>query len=64
MAQVEFEWKADDGVELYGRGWLPALDPKAVVCLVHGLGEHNGRYAHVAEALNRTGVPLRSIPAG
>ena len=55
MEHLEFHWKADDGVEFYGQGWLPAGAPKAVVCHVHGLGEHSGRYAHVAEALNRAG---------
>ena len=31
---------------------------KAIVCLVHGLGEHSGRYAHVAAALNDAGYAL------
>jgi alpha-beta hydrolase superfamily lysophospholipase len=36
--------------ELFWRAWLPA-EPTGVVLLSHGLGEHSGRYAHVAEAL-------------
>src|SRR3712207_390813 len=32
------------------RRW-PADDPKRLVVLVHGYGEHIGRYEHVAEAL-------------
>jgi len=32
------------------RRW-PAADPARLVVLVHGYGEHIGRYAHVAEAL-------------
>ena len=32
------------------RRW-PAEDPQRLVVLVHGYGEHIGRYAHVAEAL-------------
>src|SRR5689334_17731683 len=32
------------------RRW-PARDPERLVVLVHGYGEHIGRYAHVAEAL-------------
>ncbi len=27
-------------------------NPRAVVCLVHGMGEHMGRYAHVADYFN------------
>lgn len=47
-----------DGLELMIQGWEPELNPRAVVCLVHGLGEHSGRYAHVAEALTSAGLIL------
>ena len=46
------------GVQFYFQGWQPETPPKAVVCLVHGLGEHSGRYAHVAAALNDAGYAL------
>lgn len=36
------------------RRW-PAEDPQRLVVLVHGYGEHIGRYGHVAEALNARG---------
>lgn len=32
--------------------------PRAVVCLVHGLGEHSSRYAHVAEVFTKEGFVL------
>ena len=35
---------------VYGE-WLPEGEPKAVAVLVHGYGEHMGRYAHVISAL-------------
>jgi acylglycerol lipase len=31
------------------------MDPRAVVCLVHGLGEHSGRYTPIAEAFGQAG---------
>ena len=40
------------------RAGSPMPPSKAVVCLVHGLGEHSGRYAHVAAALNDAGYAL------
>ena len=41
---------AGDGLQLSFRSWLPASE-RAVVLIVHGLGEHSGRYAHVARHL-------------
>ncbi len=39
---------------IYHQAWLPEGDIKAVVLIVHGLGEHSGRYANVVNHL----VPL------
>ncbi len=58
MRYSEFTLSAPDGVQFYFQGWQPETPPKAVVCLVHGLGEHSGRYAHVAAALNDAGYAL------
>ena len=58
MQHIEFAQQAPDGIQFYFQGWQPETPPKAVVCLVHGLGEHSGRYAHVAAALNDAGYTL------
>jgi alpha-beta hydrolase superfamily lysophospholipase len=59
MHHFETGWKARDGLDIFAEGWEPTVVlPKAVVCLVHGLGEHISRYAHVAEALGREGFIL------
>ncbi|MFN4081735.1 MAG: lysophospholipase [Saprospiraceae bacterium] len=42
---------------LIGRDW-PVDTPMAVLALVHGQGEHCGRYAHVAEWFNTRGIAL------
>ncbi len=54
----EAYWKTLDGITLYARLWRPEGESKAVVCLVHGLGEHCGRYDHVGEALVEAGFAL------
>ncbi|MDW8319191.1 MAG: alpha/beta hydrolase [Anaerolineae bacterium] len=54
----DVQWRSADGLLLVGRCWEPDDQPKAVVCLVHGLGEHCGRYAHVAAALNNAGYAV------
>lgn len=48
----------NDDVTFYMQGWEPERKPKAIVCLIHGLGEHTGRYAHVGKALNDAGYAL------
>jgi len=58
MQNFEFGWKTEDGLQLYAQGWQPEAQPKGVVCLVHGLGEHSGRYAHLAAFLNQAGYAL------
>jgi alpha-beta hydrolase superfamily lysophospholipase len=45
----------DDGLQLHLQHW-PASEPaRGQVLLVHGLGEHIGRYAHIAAKLNAAG---------
>lgn len=50
-----------DGLAIYHQSWLPAEDPHAVILLVHGLGEHSGRYRHVAAALTGAGYAVHAL---
>ncbi len=58
MGQKEIEIRTEDGLHLRGFDWRPEGDPLAAVCLVHGIGEHVGRYAHVVAALNQAGFAV------
>lgn len=58
MKHEELSWHASDGQQFHGLEWRPEGETRAVVCLVHGLGEHAGRYAHVAQALCDAGYAL------
>ncbi|MBN1963250.1 MAG: lysophospholipase [Anaerolineae bacterium] len=40
-----------DGTPLFTQAWLPEGEPRAAILIVHGIGEHSARYAHVAEFL-------------
>jgi len=42
-------------LNLYYQSWEPSTAARADVVLVHGLGEHIGRYEHVAEAFTQAG---------
>jgi len=44
-----------DGVRLALRHWEPTGTPRGTVLIVHGLGEHSGRYEHVAAYLTARG---------
>ena len=45
MAHSESMHTARDGAQLYWQEWLPEGTPRAVIVLIHGLGEHSGRFA-------------------
>lgn len=50
-----------DGETLALREWsVEGAAPRAVVQIVHGLGEHMGRYDHVAQRLNSWGFAVRA----
>jgi acylglycerol lipase len=45
-----------DGTTLWTLHWAPEGDPWAAALVVHGLGEHAGRYGTVAGALTAAGI--------
>jgi acylglycerol lipase len=52
------------GLELFWRWWRrdrPGTAPAALVLLVHGAGEHSGRYEHVAQRLVAAGFAVHAI---
>lgn len=55
MSYTEFFHNTADGTRLYARTWDGTGSQAGTVVLVHGLGEHIGRYDHVAQALNQAG---------
>jgi acylglycerol lipase len=60
-AQRESSLPGAGGLEIYWRAWLPDGDPRAVVVIAHGAGEHSGRYAHVAQRLVDEGYAVYAI---
>ena len=49
------------GLELFARRWGPPCAPRAAVALVHGFGEHSGRYANVVGPLTAAGFAVHGI---
>ena len=58
MSGTKTGWTTKDGTTIYAKYLAPEGNAKAVIALVHGLGEHCERYGHVAEMLNCNGLAL------
>ena len=59
MKPFEDTWKAKDGTSFFIQGWEPENEnPKALIALVHGLGEHTNRYTHVGKVMTEAGYAL------
>jgi alpha-beta hydrolase superfamily lysophospholipase len=55
-----FELNTADGLSLSARAWMPET-PRAIVALVHGIAEHSGRYAFLAERANQNELGVVSV---
>lgn len=55
-ARTERTFTGVGGVPIVYDIWTPETPPRAVVVLSHGLGEHAGRYHHVAERFGAAGL--------
>lgn len=62
MQRDEWQITGAEGTTLFLREWKPAArNVKAVVCLVHGMGEHGDRYGHVAALFAEAGFALIAL---
>lgn len=57
MKHLETSYLTHDGLQLYLQAWLPE-SPKAGLLLIHGLGEHSGRYAPLVDWLVAEGIAV------
>jgi len=51
------QFLSDHGVAIHYSAW-PIENPRGIVQIVHGLGEHSGRYAELAGRLNASGYAV------
>jgi alpha-beta hydrolase superfamily lysophospholipase len=52
-----FASNADD-TTIHVHEWVPAGQPRGIVQIAHGMGEHAARYAHLAETLAGAGFAV------
>jgi alpha-beta hydrolase superfamily lysophospholipase len=57
----EKRWLANDGMPMHAVRWQPDVEPIMTVCLIHGLGEHSGRYKDMVEYYTSCGVEIVSF---
>jgi len=60
-AYQTFNLVSKDGTVLRGHSWRPAGYPVATLCLVHGIGEHGGRYNDWALRFSGQGIMVYSL---
>ncbi len=61
MEHGEGSFAGSGGLELYSRCWRPEGQARAVLAIVHGMGEHSGRYRNVADALVPEGYAVHGF---
>jgi alpha-beta hydrolase superfamily lysophospholipase len=61
MNHTTFWLTANDHSRLYVNQWLPDTPPKALIMVSHGMAEHGGRYARLAEALCGAGYGVFAL---
>jgi alpha-beta hydrolase superfamily lysophospholipase len=58
MPASTFRYSSPDGAQITAYRWVPAGEPRAVIQLTHGMGEHAQRYDYVARTLNDAGFAV------
>jgi alpha-beta hydrolase superfamily lysophospholipase len=61
LAYIERHIKSADGTSLFLRVWKPDTKAKLVICMVHGIGEHSGRYINWAKMFNQADIAFSAI---
>ena len=56
-----FEWSwSQEGYKIFAQGWAPPQS-KAVICLIHGFGEHSSRYEGFAKEMAQNNIAVLAI---
>ncbi|CAN5537889.1 alpha/beta hydrolase [soil metagenome] len=61
MQQLEGKFRGAGALELYYQTWQPITIARGVILLVHGFGEHSGRYNYLIEHLVPQGYVVHAF---
>jgi alpha-beta hydrolase superfamily lysophospholipase len=56
LKHVDGHFEGIGGLALYYQGWQPDIAPQAGLVIVHGMGDHSGRYANLVGPLADVGI--------
>jgi len=58
LQHTEGGFEGARGTRIYYQSWMPPRKAKAVLVIAHGIGEHSGRYAHVADYFTKRNLAV------
>ena len=61
MKHEEYGWKSFDGLRMFAQSWSPQGAAWAVVALIHGQGDHSGRYPRLVQRLVESGIAVNAM---
>lgn len=61
MVHKEYVLERGGSAELFAQSWAPEGKPRAAIALVHGFGDHTGRFAHVGRSLAEAGYAVCGV---
>ncbi|NHN37064.1 alpha/beta hydrolase [Pseudomaricurvus alcaniphilus] len=61
MKQSDGVLLGSTGSDIYYQLWEPEGGPRALLLVAHGLAEHGGRYAHLAELFTARGIAVAAL---
>lgn len=61
LEKSEGKIRGRGGVEIFVQTWLPVGAIRAVVAIVHGIGEHSGRYDYVVRRMVDSGLAVTAL---
>ena len=61
MEHQEGSFAGSGGLELFSQCWRPEGQARAALAIVHGMGEHSGRYGNVTDALVPRGYAIHGF---
>ncbi len=61
MIHTEYEWLSDEKKLIFAQSWVPEDNLRGMISLIHGLGEHSGRYARWAELFVQAGYGMLAV---